>query len=354
MTAPAWEIARRDLRLGPRSPILVWALILPLFITVVLRAAFGGLFTPAPRLGIVDLGGSEVTGQALDLEGFEVTLVDAEDELRELVEANDLDAGLVLPSGFDDAVRSGSMPTLQIYIGGQSLASSRIVIAATTLDLIRRVEGTAPPVTVTVSDLGEEEIDLVLRLVPVIVLFSVAVAGVMVTGALLVEEREKRTLSSLLVSPASINDVLVGKGVVGWVLAVVTGVVTLALNDALGVRPLLLVLSIAVGAVMMVEVGLMLGSWAKDTNTLFTAWKSGGILLFAPAVFFIWPDLPQWIPRLLPPHYFLRPVFAVAVEGAGWADVWLDLLIAFGFCVLFVPLVIRLGRRLERVVATTA
>ena len=74
---------------------------------------------------------------------MKVTIYDDVDALLADVEDNNLDAGLVLQDGFDAAVRSGDAPELQLYIGGESLASDRIVIQVTALDLIRGVSGTA-------------------------------------------------------------------------------------------------------------------------------------------------------------------------------------------------------------------
>ena len=48
--------------------------------------------------------------------------------LKTLVENNDLDAGLVLPTGFDGALQAGQMPNVQFFFGGQSLASNRVVL----------------------------------------------------------------------------------------------------------------------------------------------------------------------------------------------------------------------------------
>ena len=71
-------------------------------------------------------------------------MLDDTEDLKTQVEANDLDAGLVLPPGFDDQVRSGSRPPLEFYVGGESLASNRIILAVTTIDLVREIEGTPP------------------------------------------------------------------------------------------------------------------------------------------------------------------------------------------------------------------
>ena len=132
---------RKDLALGPRSPILMYAVAMPVIITLLLQGVFGNLFERPPRLGIVDLGASELTAAAVALDGLRVTLVTDADELQRRVAAFDLDAGLVLPAGFDDALRSGARPPLTFYVAGESLASDRVILAVTTIDLLRAVEG---------------------------------------------------------------------------------------------------------------------------------------------------------------------------------------------------------------------
>lgn len=344
----AWEIMRKELQSGLRSPYFILALAAPFLITIGVRGLLGGLFEPQPRLGIVDEGSSEVTTRAQTLEGIDVLLVSSVDELRQQIEANDLDGGLVLPAGFDTAVRAGEQPQLHFYLGGESLASDRVIIAITTLDLIRAVAGQATPVHVEIVSLGEETLDLMTRLLALIVMAVVAIAGVLVTATALLQEKTQKTLDALLVSPCTMSEVLLGKGGLGFALALVVGVITLALNQAFGGQPVALLLTVALGALMMVEVGLIVGCWAKDANTLFTVWKTGGILLFFPALFFIWPSLPQWISYLGPTHYFLKPTVEIAVSGATLADVWLELAVGFGLCVALLPLVTKMGRRVER------
>ena len=100
-----WKVLRKDLALGPRSPIFLWAIVLPFALTLVLQVAFGSLFNPEPRLGIVDDGNSEITAAVKSMDGIELTLLDDAEELKAQVEANDLDAGLILPAGFDQAVQ---------------------------------------------------------------------------------------------------------------------------------------------------------------------------------------------------------------------------------------------------------
>ena len=193
----SWQVFLRELRLSPRSPVVFFAIAMPLILTFLISAGFGSLFDSSPSLGIVDEGGSAVTAAARDLDGVDVVLVDDVDALRDLVEVHDLDAGLVLPAGFDDALAAGRRPDLQFYISGESLASNRVVLAVTTVDLVRGVSGEEPPVAVVVTPIGDEDyVPIGDRLLPFTVLYAVMVAALFVPAATLVDEREKRTSSS--------------------------------------------------------------------------------------------------------------------------------------------------------------
>jgi len=343
----AFEILRKDLSMGPRSPIFLYALVFPVVATVLIQVVFGSLFDPAPRLGIVDEGESQVTQAALALGGVEVALLDSVMDLRQQVEFNDLDAGLVLQKGFDDALLAGDRPDLKFFVGGESLASNRLILAITTVDLIRGVAGEPSPVEVAVNVIGDgTSLPVSERLIPLLVLFAMLIAGLLVPAAALVEEKEKGTLSALFVTPTQTADVLVAKGTLGFLMAIGTGIVTLALNQAFGDNPLALVLILAVAALMALEIGLIVGAGVRDTNALFTVIKTGNIVLYAPVIFYIWPDLPQWVPKIFPTYYFLNPLFEVAVKGTDPGEVWSDLAIALVVCVALLPLVFVMGRRM--------
>lgn len=354
MTSRTATVLLKDLRLGPRSPLVWFAVLLPVLLTLLIRGVFGALFLPDPRLGVVDHGDSVLVAQAQAVEGLDVTLFDDEAELRRWVEADDLDAGLVLAEGFDVAVRAGQRPRLELFVGGESVASHRILVAVTTLDLVRGLTTTAPPLEVDLVPIGDRPLPLELQLLPLVVIMAVAIAGATVPAASLVEEKERRTLDALLVSPLRMSEVLLAKGLLGWGLAVVSAVVTLSVNGVLARAPVVMLLAVAIGAVMMAEVGLLLGAWAPDTNTMFAAWKGGAVLLLFPVIFFVWPGIPTWPARLGPTYYFLQPIFAASVEGATLADVWPQLLVGAGICAALVPVVRATGDRLQRRVVAGA
>ncbi len=348
--ARAWALLRKDLRLGPRSPVFLWAVALPVVMTLLVQGIFGSLFQPVPRLGVVDLGASQVTAALLERDGLDVRVLQDASELKRQVEAHDLDGGLVLAEGFDDAVRAGERPLLEIYMSGESLASNRVVMAVTAIDLVRQVEGRAPPVEIELVRVGGDALPMSDRLVPLLVLMTLIIAGVFVTSFSLVEERERDTLDAMLVTPMRLSEVVLAKGLLGLVLALAMSLVTLALNGVLGGASGPLLAALLVGAVMSVEIGLLYGTVASQAQTLFTLFKSLNLVIMAPVVFYLFPNWPQWIAKVFPTYWFLDPVFRISVLGAPFSDVSGDLLVAVVICVALAPvlwvLMQRMGRQL--------
>jgi ABC-2 type transport system permease protein len=341
------KILRKDLALGPRSPIFLWMILLPIALTLILQVAFGSLFNPKPRLGIVDEGDSEITAQVEQMEGIKLTLIDDAGELKALVEANDLDAGLVLQADFDEAVRAGDQPELQFYVSGESYASNRIILTVTTIDLVREIEGGEAPVTVEVVSYGSAGLPISVRLVPVIVFYALTMAGIFVPGSNLVEEKEQGTLMALLVTPVRIGEVLAAKWSLGVLLASVMAAATLLLNQALGANWWQVLVVVVVAGALSSMIGLLIGTFAKDSTIMFGVVKGLGIFLFAPTLFYIFPEWPQWIAKLFPLYWILEPIWTVAIMGGSLSDVWVELTVAVGITVALVPVVGMVARKVQ-------
>ncbi|MBN2847791.1 MAG: ABC transporter permease [Coriobacteriia bacterium] len=342
-----WKVLKKDLALGPRSPIFLWAIVLPFALTLILQVAFGSLFDPEPRLGIVDEGDSEITASVEAMEGIELTLLDDVEELKAQVEANDLDAGLVLTAGFDDAVRSGEKPTLEFYIGGESYASNRIILSVTTIDLVRELEGSEAPVTVDIVNFGQAGLPISVRLVPVIVFYALVIAGLFVPGSNIVEEKEQGTLMAMLVTPVKTAEVLVAKWLLGVILAMILAVVTLALNGAVGPNWFHVVIVVFVAAMLSAMLGVVAGVFAKDSSIMFGIVKGTGIFLFAPALFYIFPEWPQWIAKLFPLYWIINPIWQVSVMGESISTVWGEIAVAIAITAALGALAWTLARRMQ-------
>ncbi len=340
------RILLKDFSVGPRKSFFIWALIMPFALTLIFQFAFGSLFEPKPRIGIVDLGNSALTGAVREMEGFEVSILDDVETLKEKVEKHDLDAGLVLTADFDRSVRAGDKPTLEFYISGESLASNRIIISVTTIEQIRNIEGSEAPVDIEMVYFGEPGLPISIRLVPVIVFYALVMAGIWVPSASLVEEKENGTLTAMLVTAARSSEVLAAKWLLGFIFAVILASVTLLLNQAFGPRPLEVMVVIMIAAALTAMLGLLIGIYSKTATMLFTLIKSLGIFLFVPVIFYIFPEWPQWIAKLFPLYWIISPIWEVSVMGEPLSTVWLEMLIAVAITLALVPLLLLLKKRL--------
>ena len=336
----------KELWQGPRGFLFIWAVVLPIVLSLVLSLIFGALFSEKPKLGIVDEGSSQLTALYKGLDSVVYRDYDTVDDIKQAVEEGRVDIGLVLPFGFDEAVINGEKTDITAYVWGESLAKNRTILTVTTTDLLREMSGQEVPVTIETITVGDDEVipwnD---RLLPFIVLMAVFLGGLFLPATSIITEKEQKTINALTVTPASLEDVFVAKGIMALILSLFMGVLVLILNQAFGAQPLLLVMLLAMGAIMAAEVGLICGALLKDVSTLFAVWKTGGILLFGPAIIYMFPQIPQWIGRMFPTYYLLQPIVDISQRSGDWSDIALNVFILIGLDVILIGLVMLVLKR---------
>jgi ABC-2 type transport system permease protein len=174
---------------------------------------------------------------------------------------------------------------------------------------------------------------------------TIVLGGAAVPAASLVDEKQKRTLRALTITPTTIGEVLVSKGLVGVIVSVVMALLVLIFNDAFGGEPLLLLVTLLLSAAFSAALGVLIGALAKNLDTLFAVLKATGVLLYAPAFIFLFPQVPQWIARLFPTYYMVKPVIDISQFGASFSDVAPDLGILVALLVATVAVVVAIVRR---------
>lgn len=334
---------------GSKSFMFIFALVVPIVLSLAIMLVFGNLFSGKPKLGIADAGHSDLVPAASAVDALIVKEYDSEDQLKQAVENGAVDAGVVLPADFDQLVKAGEKASLSAYVWGESLLKNRVIVGVAMAFLIRDLTGLEAPVDITTGLVGEgESVPWEERLLPVVLLMATVLGGSMVPSTSLVEEKQKRTLRGLIITPTTLADVFAAKGLVGVILSYVVVLVILVLNGGFGSQPVLLLLVLGLGTVMSAFFGLLLGAFLKDVDTLFAVLKGTGILLYAPAIVYLFPELPQWIGRLFPTYYLIGPVIEISQRGATWSDVALDVFILLGLILLMLVGVILAVRWLSR------
>ncbi len=169
----------------------------------------------------------------------------------------------------------------------------------------------------------------------------------MLPASYLIHEKQRHTLEALNVTTTTLGDIFTAKGVIGAVLAIIMGVITLAISTSFGNSPLALILVLALGAVFAAEIGLLVGAFIRDMNTLFALWKFGGLLLFGPAFVFMFPQIPSWIGYIFPTYYVIRPVTDLTVTGASFGSVALYVGILVAIVIVMGMAVMNVVKRLS-------
>jgi ABC-2 type transport system permease protein len=341
---------RKETSQGTRNFLFIFAIVTPIVVSLVLSLVFGDIFSQKPKLGFVTAADSQLVSLATALDSVSTQEFSTESQLKEAVERGALDMGVVLPAEFDALVSNGDTAPLTAYIWGESLAQNRAILGVTLASLVREMTGQEIPLDIVITPLGDAEaIPWEDRLLPFLVLMAVVIGGTMVPASSLVNEKQEGTLTALTITPSTLSEVFLAKGVLGILISTLMGVLILILNQAFVSERLLLVVVLALGATLAASFGVLLGALTKDVTTLFATIKGIGLLLYAPALIYLFPTLPQWIARIFPTYYIIGPVIEIVQNGGTWSDVALDVLILVLLILGIMALLLLISQRSRRV-----
>ena len=330
-------LLRKEILQGPKDYLFVMVFVAPVVITLVFSAAFGTLFAHTPTLGVADMGSSDLVPLIETLPSVDSTLYATEAELTDAVARGAVDSGLVLAGDFDSTILKGEKIELPIYFWGESLAQDRLILRAAVTSAIRNLVGQEAPVAIKSISLGDEEnIPWSDRMLPFVVLMTVAFAGLGLSGMSLVNEKEKRTIGALAITPATMREIFLTKAMVGTIIGTFMGVVILIMNRALGEQPGLLIMLLFLGSAMASGIGLLMAALFDDSTTFFAGMKGFGIFLYAPAFVYMFPGIPHWIGNIFPTYYIVEPIVEISQRGGGWSAIAVDTIILIGLNVLLV------------------
>jgi len=352
-----WAIARKDIVDAIKNGYLLFSLLLPvgislLFNLTLLQSAGAGTLIVA----VYDPGGSRLTAGLREVPEVKLVEVDSEEALVAVVKKEAV-GGISVPAGFDAAVEAGEQPELPVYLshrrGGGATSAFQELLRSQVWGLV----GHKLPARIVSTDvempLGQGSatgLRLDLYLLVMILVMSLAVAGVLVVPTLLVEEKEKHTLQVLLLSPAGPAEVTAGKAITGMVYSLLSAGVLIALNRGWEGAWLLTVLFTFLGTLFAVAIGLLMGSLSRTTMQV-NIWATLVMLLMM---------MPSWVTVMtlpapfeaavrLTPTYYLVDALGLALAGdLSWGQLGLDLAVLVGSTLLLLVLIVWILRREER------
>jgi ABC-2 type transport system permease protein len=239
-----------------------------------------------PQVVIYDEGESSLISHLRGADRLRVIAVDSEEELEEVIgEASGDAMGVLIPATFMEGSAAGTSPKVEGYypywMNSSKASELKAVVEAALTSYAGRgvvldIEGHA---VYPRPDAGGQPFTTTLVLVLVIVIISVLVAPF-----LMMEEKESRSLAALLVSPASISDVVLGKALAGLSYGMVAAAVVLVFNHAFIVDWWVAILAAICGSLFAVGLGLLLGTASENMASMGLWLTLSLVVLMIPLV----------------------------------------------------------------------
>jgi hypothetical protein len=225
-----------------------------------------------------------------DVIDLRIKRADSPGSLRDVVSNKAADVAMIIPRGFDTALRGGQDPSATVIIADPP-SGGGAAIAATIEPALRTLTGQEVPATVETQTVraafrrGEAAVNEVgLRRYSGLlgILGIIAVVGLFMVPMILAEETEKKTIEALAMA-ASYRTIVVAKAMVGFVVAAVLTVAAVYLTDVDPVEPSLLAVAFGLTALLFVGAGLLLGGYLSATAV--NSWSGLVIIaLLVPAL----------------------------------------------------------------------
>lgn len=299
-----WAIAAKDIGTAIKNK-MVLSIVLGTALVMVNGSVLPLLLRlrNTPTAIVYDEGRSTIVRALAAREDFRLRLVDSREEMEAAVSgAPETRLGLVIPADFDQQAGTSEIIELEgdiAHWADPEKVSQWVAIFEKELSLASwgsvRINTEGHVLYPAVDTGGQLSLT---ALMMVIVILSI---GMALVPLLFIEEKEAHTFEALLVSPASLGQVLAGKAVAGGFYCLTAAVVALLLNRYLVVHWGVALLAVLLGAAFAVALGLVVG-FLSDTPATTGLW--GGLLIVILMLLtglqaFKGEDWPQFVQTLL-------------------------------------------------------
>lgn len=356
---------------------LFFIFVLPVVLIIVLGTVFGG--RTAPRLGVVVMNGGALASELVDgiRDGevsLEITMPPDEAQLRAAVEEGSLELGLVVPAGYDAALREGRRTEVTV-IGARTtvlsalrsavdtavaaqatrIRAARLVQAETgisfeqAIGVAADVQAQTPGVEVAVERIGEGIFpEGTVAFAPgaqsQLVLFMFLTSMTAATQIIL--SRQLGVSRRMLAAPIGMTTIVVGEVLGRFGVAMVQGLFIVFLSAlAFGVPwgdPLAAGLVVVTFALVGTGAAMVVGVFANDVDQAGALGVMAGMLLGAlggaMVPLEIFPEPMHSIAYATPHAWAIQGLRSVGLHESGVADIMPELAVLGLFAVSLVAL----------------
>jgi ABC-2 type transport system permease protein len=249
--------------------------------------------------------------------------------------------GLVVPSDFDSSVRAGNHPQVHLYVNQNNIdINGSQLLVYTFSDYARGLTNPRAPISVSITSINPPVVsdpiqDYTRRYAMGALVYSLTI-GISFVPGLLVEEKEKKTIRMLMVSPASWGDIVAAKLLVGLAYQlIVSAAVLVIVGGFVGQVPLVLFFTL-LGSCFGLVMGLFFGSLLQTNGTVGTFVGLVSIAYTLPVLilgplYSVLQDTPfAQAVKVLPPYYIADGILKAMLNQATWGNILLDIVLVVG------------------------
>jgi len=297
-------IASKDILDAIKNRMIISQIVAVTLILLTVKVIGWAIQPPYTQIMVFDPGNSSLTQALDDSPDFSVQPAVSLEELQQVIGNMGFglgaELGIEVPNNFDQVVGANKNPEINGYVSWANRTKAPGLKEEFESDLLELTEK-----QVTVNLEGHiisppPEIGLLGGLVTIFAVTIILIIGVTLVPTLMLEEKQTGTMDALMVSPASISQIVIGKALAGFFYILVTAVIVYAIYWTGVVHWGLTALFILGAGLFSVAVGLLFGLSFKNQQEM-TGWLGMTIVVITGSIFvvLIGLEMPAWLDSLI-------------------------------------------------------
>ena len=331
-------LVSKDLVLFFRNSFFAFITVLGLVSYIAMYLLLPGSIDETIGLGLYAPDSADRLIQGLEEEGERVIIAASDAELRQAVLDGEVIAGIAFPGNLAETIGMGARLEVTVYLASDAPEEMSAMAESLVDAMVLALYGTPLNFNVTEETLGPDLVGQQIpyrdRMVPLLAV-TILMFETMGLSALLAQEMDTRTIKALLITPMRVRELLVSKGLVSILLTMSQAIILMLVLGGFRHHPLIVFTILVLGSLLVTGIGFLLAATGKDLLSVMGVGILVIIVLSIPPVGVIFPGLMTGWARLIPSFYLADSLHKVINLGAGWGEVWQNLLTLLGFVLIF-------------------
>jgi ABC-2 type transport system permease protein len=309
-------IAVKDFLDSVKNRTVFFAILFPVLLSLIFRIVLESGSMPLLNLALVNGQGTKLAGYVtkFGLGKIHVEMVEDADLAKKMVADGKVHAALVLPDGFEEKMAKGRTPLADFWVDGANIARGA-ALEMFVNKILYHYNGQSPPAELVVKNVSGAGFGPGTAMLPTWLLFTI-LGAYMVVASSIMEERERKTLQAILVTPCRMPHILVGKGLTGIILTVCGALLIMILNDGFVGNPLSSLVIILAGTAFFTFLGVVVGLVLPSQTTANVFGSLMFMGMFLPVVLATASKKLKFAAELLPSYYVNDGLSQAMFSGA--------------------------------------